>query len=123
MRKIMGCGLALALVVWTGAGVLAAADPDATKLPGKWQLTGKELPEGVKVSADFAKDGKLTMKVEAEGKSESKNGTYKLAGDKLTVKIEGEEEKTATVLKLTDEALEIKNSSGKMLTFSRVKAK
>ena len=120
---MMGCGLAMALVVWTGLGVSAAADPDPAKLPGKWQLAGKDIPEGVKVIADFAKDGKITVKVEADGMGETKSGTYKLAGDKLTFKIEGEDEKTSTVLKLTDDALEFKNSSGKTMSFTRVKAK
>jgi uncharacterized protein (TIGR03066 family) len=123
MRPILGCGLAFALVMWTGTSVLAAADPDAAKLPGKWQLAGKDLPEGVKVVAEFVKEGKLTVTIDVDGKTEVKSGTYKLAGDKLTVTIEGEEAKTSTVLKLTDDALEFKNSTGKTMMFSRVKPK
>lgn len=95
--------------------------PDAKKLVGKW--VPKDLPEGVKIEIEFTKDNKVSIKIEIGEKDESKAGTYKLEANKLTVTIGEEKAKTSTILKLTDEILEIKNESDKTTTFTRVKAK
>lgn len=123
MRTLMGCGLVLALIVVAGANAATKADPDPKKLLGKWEPTGKDVPEGLKAVIEFSKDDKMKIDVEFSGKKESKTGTYKLDGNKLTVTIDGDKAKTSTVEKLTDDVLEIKNEGGKTTTFGRVKAK
>jgi uncharacterized protein (TIGR03066 family) len=119
MRTITGCWLVLALGAATAAGA-AKADPDPKKLLGKWEPT-TDVVEGAKVVMTFAKDGKLRIDIQGGGMKDSKTGTYKLAGDKLTVSIGEDKDKTVTVLKLTDDALEFKSESGKTTKFKRVK--
>jgi uncharacterized protein (TIGR03066 family) len=89
-------------------------------LLGKWEPT-TDVVEGAKVVMTFAKDGKLRIDIQAGAMKDSKTGTYKLAGDKLTVSIGEDKDKTVTVLKLTDDALEFKSASGKTTKFKRVK--
>jgi uncharacterized protein (TIGR03066 family) len=74
---------------------------------------------------EFTKDGKLTLSGPGPGGKELKiEGTYKLDGDKLSMKMTfmGEtHEETVTVTKLTDDELEGKDKSGKTESFKRVK--
>lgn len=95
MRTAFGVGMVLALV----GGVAAADDKiDAKKLLGKWEH--KEMMFVV----TFAKDGKVAI----EGGDLKIDGTYKIDGNKLTMKIKfGDEEKEMkrTITKLTDTEL------------------
>ncbi|HVL14738.1 MAG TPA: TIGR03066 family protein [Gemmata sp.] len=95
MRTLFGVGMVLALV----GGVAAADDKiDAKKLLGKWEH--KEMMFVV----TFAKDGKVAI----EGGDLKIDGTYKLDGSKLTMKIKfGDEEKEMkrTITKLSDTEL------------------
>ena len=95
MRTLFGVGMVLALV----GGVAAADDKiDAKKLLGKWEH--KEMMFVV----TFAKDGKVAI----EGGDLKIDGTYKLDGNKLTMKIKfGDEEKEMkrTITKLSDTEL------------------
>lgn len=119
MRFVLGCGLAVAMALSAAADDKKDAPVDAKKLVGKW--SPKELPNGVTVVFEFTKDGKLRVNAEAMGKKESYEGTYKLAGNKLTVTIGKDKEKTATIVKLTDEALEVKNETDRTTVFKRAK--
>jgi uncharacterized protein (TIGR03066 family) len=94
-------------------GVVSADDKkiDATKLVGKWELTkstDENAPKGAIV--EFTKDNKVSITIDFNGKSIELNGTYKVDGDKLTVKITPpgggkEDEDTDTIKSLTDDMI------------------
>src|SRR4051812_42858556 len=85
MRAILGCGLAVVLALAAGATADDKKDGkiDEKKLLGKW--SPKDAPKGATITIEFAKDHKLNMSFEFGGKAEKMTGTYKLAGNKLTV--------------------------------------
>jgi uncharacterized protein (TIGR03066 family) len=95
MRTLFGVGMVLALV----GGVTAADEKiDAKKLLGKWE--SKEM----KFFVTFLKDGKVTI----DGGDLKVDGTYKLDGNKMTLKLkfgDDEKEMKRTVTKLTDTEL------------------
>lgn len=100
----------------------AADDDNAKKIVGKWEVTksGSDLPEGSTV--EFAKDGKLTAVI--KGDATKLEGTYKVDKDKMVVKLKvGDQsiEETVTILKLTEEALELKDKDSKTDVFKKVK--
>jgi uncharacterized protein (TIGR03066 family) len=121
MRALMGVALVVGLVA---AGSAAGQEKvDAKKLVGKWDLT--TAPPGAKMVIEMTKDGKAVMTVEAGGKKETMEGTYKVDGNKLTVttKLPGgkEDKDEMTITKLTDDELETKDSKGKVDKLKRVK--
>src|SRR4051812_19110738 len=85
MKGILAA-VAVALVV---IGSAAAADKvDAAKLVGTWELTKSADPDGPKsATVEFTKDNKVTIAFDANGKELKLEGTYKVDGDKLTVKL------------------------------------
>ena len=82
---------------------------DASKLVGKWEPDAKDAPPGAKVVVEMTKDNKFTVNADLGGQKITMEGTYKLEGDKLTVKIKppGQEEKTTTmtIVKLNDDEM------------------
>ncbi len=105
-------------------GVVSAADVDAKKLVGKWEITksGGDAPVGSLV--EFTKDGALNVLVKADGQELKISGKYTTAGDKLTVvlKIMDQESKEEmTVKKLTDDELELEDKDKKLDTLKRKK--
>jgi uncharacterized protein (TIGR03066 family) len=106
------------------AGSARAEDDNAKKIVGTWELTkaGSDLPVGTTV--EFTKDLKLTAIIK-DGKDEKVTGTYKIDKDKISVKVtvNGQmlEEKTATIKKLTDDALEIEDDDKKIDVFKKKK--
>ncbi|MBA4063700.1 MAG: hypothetical protein C0501_08305 [Isosphaera sp.] len=115
---------AAALAVLVAAAAGTAAPEDAKKLVGVWELTksGGDLPVGATV--EFTKDGKLNVAVKADGQEMKFDGTYTLKDDKLTVKLKVGDtsiEETATVKKLTDDALEIEDKDKKIDVFKKKK--
>ncbi|MBN9122563.1 MAG: TIGR03066 family protein [Planctomycetes bacterium] len=123
MRAILGCALAVTLVVCAGA---AAKDEkiDAKKLVGKWEP--KEKKEGASFVIEFTKDGKVTISVNAKEKEAKFEGTYKVDGNKVTTAIkfgEKEQKETHTIIKLTDTELVSKDEKGKEETLLRIKSK
>jgi len=125
MRAILGCGLAVVLVLAATAGAedKKGEKIDGKKLVGKWAPKG--LPEGVKVLVEFTADGKASMSSEFGDKKDKTEGTYKLDGNKLTLtkKVgDKDEAKMMTVTKLTDEEMVMKNDKeAKETTLVRVK--
>lgn len=127
MNRLFALALSGMMVVL--ASTAGAADDDnAKKIVGKWEVTksGSDLPEGSTV--EFAKDGKLTavIKGDATKKEEATKleGTYKVEKDKMVVKLKvGDQsiEETVTILKLTDDALELKDKDSKTDVFKKVK--
>ena len=117
-----------AAVAFVGLAVAATAQdaPTADKLAGKWKLTktDTELPPGLAIVADFQKDGKLKISVTFMEKTQTVDGTWKLADKKLSITTkEGDKEKTETaeVTKLTATELETKDEKGKIDAFTKVK--
>lgn len=123
MRFVLGCGLAVAMALPAAADDKKDAPVDAKKLIGKWEA--KDLPGDRTMTIEFAKDGKVMATFASGGKTETKQGTYKLAGAKLTVSPKGEDkDHVATILKLTNTEMEIKGEDGgPVMIFKRVKAK
>ena len=127
MNRLFALALSGMMVVL--ASTAGAADDDnAKKIVGKWEVTksGSDLPEGSTV--EFAKDGKLTavIKGDATKKEEATKleGTYKVEKDKMVVKLKvGDQsiEETVTILKLNDDALELKDKDSKTDVFKKVK--
>ena len=94
---------------------------DGKKLIGKW-VSKEETKGDVKRGIEFTKDGKMKIFAGADTIFE---GTYNLAGNKLTLQVkagENEIKKTVTVIKLTDEEFEGEGDEGKK-TFKRIKDK
>jgi uncharacterized protein (TIGR03066 family) len=108
-------------------GPAAAADKvDAAKLVGKWELTkssDENAPKGAMV--EFTKDNKVTITFNANGKEVKLEGTYKVDGDKLTVKLSfpggKDNEDTDTVKSLTDEKLVLIDKEKKENEFTKKK--
>lgn len=122
MKAVFAAALGLAIVVF--AGNAQAQDDNAKKIVGTWIVdkAGGDLPVGS--SIEFTKDGKLMAVVKAEGMEVKLDGTYSVAKDKLTVKIKiGDQnlEETATIKKLTDDALEIEDKEKKVDVFKKKK--
>ena len=117
MKKLLAT-----LVVVALAGH-ARAD-DASKLLGKWEVTKStgDTPAGTVV--DFQKDGKVTATVTIEDKEVKLDGTYKLDGKKLTVKLTLNEQKLEHDFSATfkgDDGLELENADGKVDTLKKKK--
>ena len=119
MRAVLVGVAAAVLVAAVGGGADGrqdAAKIDAKLLVGKWQPQDKAKD----FTVEFTKDGKVTV---AGGGSEVKaEGTYKLDGDKLSMKLKkGEEEKTMmrTIHSLTRTELVSSDDGGRKDTLVR----
>jgi uncharacterized protein (TIGR03066 family) len=126
MRAILGCGLAAMLMVSAGLSADDKKDEkiDAKKLLGKWEPADNK--KDTKLVIEFAKDGKMTISADANGKDIKIDGTYKLDGKKLSIALSfgGQEQKeTLTILKLTDDELSTEDSKGKKESMKRIKDK
>jgi uncharacterized protein (TIGR03066 family) len=108
----MKCLLAAfaAATVLVGASLAEDKKIDPAKLVGKWEWSKSDDPNAPKGAiVEFSKDNKLTISGESMGEKFNYKGTYKVDGDKLTVKLAGpdgkENEDTDTIQTLTDEKL------------------
>lgn len=100
----------------------AAASP-REKLVGTWEQRVDEGGGYQWILAEFARDGKLQVKLSGRSKegtfnSVVMNGTYAVEGDKLKQTVD-EKAKTATIKSLTDSKLVIEDDAGKTLEFTR----
>ena len=121
MKKALS---ALVAVVLVCASVGRAADDDnAKKIIGKWEITkSDDVPAGTTV--EFTKDGKVIAIAKAEGKEVKVEGTYKVEKDKLISKltVNGKTiEDTDEIVKLTDDALELRDKDKKVTTLKKKK--
>lgn len=124
MTRLFAAALGLAVLGLAGfAGADDKKDDKAAKLLGKWELVkGGDLPPGSVL--EFAKEGKFSVTFKADDKDTKVEGTYKLDGDKLAFKfkVEGSEfDETATVKKLTDDALHVEDKEQKLTEFKKKK--
>jgi uncharacterized protein (TIGR03066 family) len=122
MKAVFAGLLGVVLVVCAGSA--QGQDDNAKKIVGMWEITkaGGDLPAGS--TLEFTKDGKLNAVINAEGMEVKLDGTYKVEKDKLTVKIKVADqsiEETATIKKLTDDALEIEDKDKKVDVFKKKK--
>jgi uncharacterized protein (TIGR03066 family) len=121
MRKFS----AFALVVFMCVAVRSAAadDDNAKKIVGTWEVTkGAELSLGDVV--EFTKDGKVIATVVVNKKEVKVEGTYKVEKDKLITKTvtNGKEiEDIDEIVKLTDDAMELRDKDKKVTTFKKKK--
>jgi uncharacterized protein (TIGR03066 family) len=118
------CAAVLGVCVVVSAGSARPDDDNAKKIIGVWEVTKSsgDLPAGTTI--EFTKDGKLMAVIKADGQEVKLDGTYKVEKDKLTVKVKiGDQslEETATIKKLTDEALEIEDKDKKVDVFKKKK--
>lgn len=85
---------------------------DSAKLIGKW--APEKVPPGLKIVMEFAKDNKIKLDVDFQGKSEKVEGTYKLEGDafSMTLSKDGQEKtQKLKVVRLNDKELVFKEES------------
>ena len=118
MRTLLGIGL----LVMMGAATAADDKIDAKKLVGKWEINDTKAE--VKGTVDFTKDGKLKYVVDVKGMEIKMDGTYKIDGNKIEIKVkfmDNEMTKNVTVKKLTDSELTVENETGEEKTLKRVK--
>ena len=108
------------LTAWLSLSAFARADEKKTDefpklIVAKWEITkaGGDAPAGTVL--EFSKDNTVTMLAKMDGKEVEFKGTYKLAKDKLTTKVNFggiDLEETLTIKKLTDDALELEDMKG-----------
>jgi uncharacterized protein (TIGR03066 family) len=116
--------LMLAFAFHAGADDKKEEKIDAKKLIGKWEAkdSGLDFP----VVLEYTKDGKLIIAITEDGKETKVEGTYKIDGNTLTLKIKDEGKNkvlTRTVKKLTDTELIETDEKGKERVFVRLKDK
>lgn len=100
----MLCQLLVSVLLLTPAITPVEDKIDGKLLIGKWQP--EKLPDGVdKIVVEYSKDNKVTVNLEAQGQMQKIEGTYKLDGDMLTIKLDingTEQEQKRKIAKLTD---------------------
>jgi uncharacterized protein (TIGR03066 family) len=105
----MKAKLAVVLLACVGLFVSGCGSSPQDRIVGKWEAG----PAGVKLTAEFAKDGKA--KLTLFGKTFQ--GTYKVNGDELETTISGVT--TKSKMKVTPTELEL-TSEGKTITYKKV---
>jgi len=109
----------LAAVAVVGlVGPARADEKDYAKLiVGTWEVTKADentVPKGAVI--EFSKDGKVKYTGKKGDTIETREGTYKLAGSKLTVTVKEEEKdksQTVTISKLTETELAVDDDGKK----------
>lgn len=121
MRAISTFGLVVLLSIAVRPAL--AEDDNAKKIVGTWEVVkAKGVPAGSTV--EFTKDGKINVVIKIKDKEMKFEGTYKTEKDKLLSKmtIDGKaEEETDEIVKLTDDALELKDKDKEVTTFKKKK--
>ena len=132
MRGIVAA--CVAAVLWAGAvGAQDKKEPkkddkkiDPARLVGKWELTRSTDPQAPKGAVvEFTKDNKVLVAFTVAGKEEKYDGTYRVNGNKLSVKLNDPESKdkedTDTIQTLTDDKFVLVDKNGKENEFTRKK--
>jgi uncharacterized protein (TIGR03066 family) len=114
-------------VILIGESAAAAPAPKANrqKILGVWEVTKSDDGTPAGTTIEFTKDGKMTVKAKVGDETLTLEGIYKLERDKvtLTYREPGGQEMTdtATITKLTDKELILKDDKGKIDEFKRKK--
>jgi len=93
--------LALPLLAMVFLTIPSVASGSKSKLYGKWQVTKMEmgdeskqdLPPGMKIIVEFAKNNVFKVTMSFRGKNDSKIGTWKIVGKGLETSVDGKKEK------------------------------
>lgn len=121
MKTLLAAVFGLAVLAF--AGQAARAD-DTAKLLGKWEVTKTTGDTPVGAVVEFLKDGKMTVTIANDGKDVKLDGTYKLDGKKLAVKLTLNEQKIEhdfTVAFKGDDTVELEDADKKVDTLKKKK--
>ena len=92
-------GLFLAMMLLLANLAVAAEEKiDAKLLIGKWEY--QKLPHGLKITVEFTKDNKVKYVAGDENNLKTLEGSYKVEGDMLTIKILKDNLTTTKVVKI-----------------------
>lgn len=103
----MLCQLLIGLMILAPMSGVAEDKIDAKLLLGKWEPE-KKPDNADKVVVEYKEGGKLSVEVEAQGMKLNFEGTYKVDGNKLEVKIDfngNEQIQNRKITKLTKDEL------------------
>ncbi|VTR97275.1 unnamed protein product [Gemmata massiliana] len=120
MKTLLAAVFGLAVFALAGH---ARAD-DTAKLLGKWEITKSTGDSPVGAIVEFAKEGKMTVTINNDGKDLKLEGTYKLDGKKLAVKLTLNEQEIKHDLTVTfkgDDGLELEDADKKVDTLKKKK--
>ncbi|HQR08449.1 MAG TPA: hypothetical protein PLN21_16590 [Gemmatales bacterium] len=119
MKTFAQFALGITLVLVDSLAFAGDKKDDFAKLAvGTWEVTSTHAggpPKGGTV--EFTKDGKIKVSGEQDGTKMSFEGTYKIEGKKMTLKIKIESEEHAidlTIDKLDEKTFATSNESGKV---------
>ena len=119
----MLCQLLVSVLLLAPSTTFAEEKIDGKLLLGKW--VPEKQPEQFKLTVEYLKDNKLTVEIEAGGDKQKGEGTYKLDGNKLDIKVEvlGQEHTPKyTIKKLTEsEMVTFDEDKKEEKTFKKVK--
>ena len=120
----MLCQLLVSVLLLAPATSLPDDKIDGKLLLGKWQP--EKLPDGLdKLTVEYKKDDKLSVEIEAQGGKQNFEGTYKLEGNKLNIKIDfngNEQNQKRKITKLTaDEMVTSDEESKEERKYKKVK--
>lgn len=120
----MLCQLLVSVLLLAPSTSLVEDKIDGKLLIGKWKP--EKLPENLdSLVVEYKKDDKLTVEIEAQGQKQSFEGTYKLEGDKLSIKIDfngNEQNQKRKITKLTaDEMVTTDDEKNEERKYKRVK--
>jgi uncharacterized protein (TIGR03066 family) len=126
MKTLVAVVLGLAFVV---PAVLKADDKKdnkkneetAAKLLGDWEITKASDDAAVGALVNFAKDGKLVIKITINGQEQKIEGTWKLDDNGKLITESGGSDDTDTIKKLTADAMELENKDGKITVMKKKK--
>ncbi len=118
MKTLLAAALGLTLFA------LSAKADDTPKLLAKWEVTKSTGDTPVGAVVEFAKDGKMTATIKDGDKELKLDGTYKLDGKKLNVKLTLGEQKIDHDFTITfkgDDGLELEDKDKKIDTLKKKK--
>lgn len=117
MRYVVAVGSAFLLAALT----VSAGDVEGKMIVGKWKM----MKGSDTITAEFTKEGKLTISHLDSGKELKMSGTYEIKKNKIAVTIEKEDKKqtkNGVIEKLTADTLIIQGDGEKdRMEFKRVK--
>lgn len=103
----MFCQLLVSVLLLAPASAMPEEKIDGKLLIGKWEP--EKLPEQLeKLVVEYKKDGKMEVEITAQGQMQKFEGTYKLEGDKLSIKVDfggQEQNQKRKIIKLTDKEM------------------
>jgi uncharacterized protein (TIGR03066 family) len=116
----------LLAVAFLAVGLLGGVQADEKKadnktlIVGVWEVTKGTDGPPIGATLEFTKEGKVKMTAKRDGQEVSKQGTYTVEGDKVTVDGDGRKE-SATIKKLTEKELVLEIAPGKTVELTRKK--